>query len=617
MDGLDQETLRKNEADANRALGRGSLVTAIVLVLVWIGYLTGLLHVGASTLTHVNIVFPIIIVVLVLTYLESKMKFVNDAWFKYVLIYSFLASMVVLNVLIPKHTLLGWALAIVICGHYYNKKVMIMVFVSVLIMMFVALYGGLLLGEWDSNLLDAAGTVTIGGQTMPVDEVTFEQRIQYLLELRSAGNNRFLTTFLYYYLPRSGVLAIIFYSTLGLTKRSFSLLEDSAKQSMVNQRMASELNIARDIQNAVLPKSFPSTAKGEIYALMDPAKEVGGDFYDYFYIDETHLACVIADVSGKGVPGALLMMKSEALIKSLATSLGGVDTATIITRSNIGLCNNNEANMFVTCWFGILNLDTGELRYTNAGHTPPLIYHNGKVDYLRGSIGLVLGALETTIYHEEVIQLTKGDKIVLYTDGVTETHNKDNVLFGEERLVKYAEDNIKENSKNFISGLREELKTFSEGKDQFDDITMLMLEYRKGAMIMESRVFKADVSELNNLFDYSSSLLRVLDFSNRDIIMINTALEEVFVNVAKYAYESNGTVEVSLSNDKKQVTFVFKDNGKPFNPLEKEDPNINASSEEREIGGLGIFMVKNIMDKVDYVYENGYNILTLVKFRNK
>ena len=152
---------------------------------------------------------------------------------------------------------------------------------------------------------------------------------------------------------------------------------------------------------------------------------------------------------------------------------------------------------------------------------------------------------------------------------------------------------------------------------QFDDITLLMFKFDNENEVLESRTFNADVKELDNLFDYSSSLLEILEFSKKDIIMINTALEEVFVNVAKYAYDGNGTVEITLSKSKEHVTFVFKDNGKPFNPLEREDPNINAGSDEREIGGLGIFMVKKIMDKVEYEYRNHQNVLTLVKYKSK
>lgn len=134
---------------------------------------------------------------------------------------------------------------------------------------------------------------------------------------------------------------------------------------------------------------------------------------------------------------------------------------------------------------------------------------------------------------------------------------------------------------------------------------------------LECRIFKADVSELDNLFEYSSSLLTILEFTSREITLINTALEEVFVNVAKYAYDDAGFVEVTLSNDRNSVKFVFRDSGKPFNPLEKKDPNITASSDDREVGGLGIFMVKKIMDVVTYEYVNNQNVLTLIKNRKQ
>ena len=164
--------------------------------------------------------------------------------------------------------------------------------------------------------------------------------------------------------------------------------------------------------------------------------------------------------------------------------------------------------------------------------------------------------------------------------------------------------------------LRKDIEKFSGDAEQFDDVTILTYEFSNDITMTESRIFNADVKELNNLFDYTSSLLKMLEFSNRDIIMINTALEEVFVNVANYAYEVKGTVEVTLSKCRNRVSFIFKDNGKPFNPLTREDPNINASSSEREIGGLGIYMVKKIMDEVTYDYLNGQNVLTLVKIKN-
>lgn len=614
MDPIDQKILKENEINANRAIARGSLAFGIILLVLWIGFLTGLLSINSKALLNVNISFPIFIVLLGLSIFYSHTKLVEKAGFKYFIIAQFIVIIFILNMLLPKHAVLGWAACIIMVVHYFNPKLSLFAFATVLILMFIAIYVGMLYGEWDSNLMNGNGMIDIDGVLVEASDTTYEQRVRWLQIRREMGDNRYLRAFLFYYIPRVATLTLIGYIAHALTNRTARLINIQARQAGITARMQGELEMAKNIQNSVLPTTLNNDHQEDVAALMDPAKEIGGDFYDYFMVDETHLALVIADVSGKGVPGALFMMKAETLIKSLAQSLKS-DTANIIARSNIALCGNNEADMFVTCWLGIMDLSTGELKFTNAGHNNPIIIQGDKVKYMNYKHGLVLGALEDAKYTENTIKLNRGDKIILYTDGVTEAHNQNSELYGEARLLEYTNEHIKMNPKNFISDLREELRKFSDGYEQFDDITMLMFEYQKGAMLMESRIFKADVSELDNLFAYSSTLLKILNFSNRDIIMINTALEEVFVNVAHYAYDKEGTVEVSLSNDKNNVTFIFKDSGKKFNPLEKKDPNINASSDEREIGGLGIFMVKNIMDEVIYKYEDGHNVLTLIKKR--
>ena len=623
MDLFDEQTLKKNEINANKVLSTGSIFTAIVLAILLILYATGAFRVSHKALINIYISFPIFIFLLGSTFICRKLKWIEQGWTKYYLMGQLIMVMFILNILLPKHAVLGWALVIILIAHYFNPKVTFVGYLAIAILMIVGIYAGMLYGEWDSNLMGDTGVlidgeryVTVSGALVSVDDITYDQRVTFLAELRELGDNRYLKAFLYYYLPRLMVLTLIANACYALSSRSARLLKEESEQVKLNQKMSNELEVARNIQNSVLPRAILESRRENVYALMDPAKEIGGDFYDYFYIDNNRMAFVIADVSGKGVPGALFMMKTQALIKSLATTLKD-DTALIMERSNIALCQNNDTNMFVTCWFGILDLGSGELKYTNAGHTDPLVARNGKVEKLIGNHGIVLGAIEETKYKEDSIHLTKGDKVILYTDGVTEAPNKDNVLFGEERLIKFTEHNIKKHAKDYIHVLREELKQFTEGFEQFDDITMLVIEYQKGALLMESRIFKADVKELDNLFEYSSTLLEVLDFAKRDIIMINTALEEVFVNVAKYAYDSGGEVEVTLSNDKNKVTFTFRDSGKPFNPLTKEDPNVTATSEEREIGGLGIYMVKNIMDETEYEYIDGHNVLTLTKYRNK
>ena len=611
---VDEKILRKHEIEANKGMIRGCLVTAAILVILLILYLTGVFKTSGKALMNVYIFFPILIAGLVSSYLFGKTKWIDKPWCKYVLISLMLLVMFSLNILLPKHAILGWAICLILANNYFNSRFVLVTYISVAVLMFLGIYLAMFYGEWDANFFNVAKEFTVDGRVVKVNESTAQDRWALLAELRANGDNRYLLVFLYYYVPRLLSLTIISFICFGLASRSFRLLNDEISIATEKEKMKGELEVARAIQASVLPRVFPGDDKERVFALMNPAKEVGGDFYDYFYTDDTHIFFVIADVSGKGVPAALFMMKTETLIKSLATSLR-TDTATILEKANNSLCSGNDASMFVTCWIGVLDTVTGDLRYSNAGHNDPVIYHNGKVEFLKGSHGMVLGGMEGMKYRENKIVLNEGDKFILYTDGVTEAHNIHDELFGNDRLIEFTSKHIESDAQNFISSLRKELDVFSEGKDQFDDITMLMVDFHEGANIMESRCFKADTAELDSLFNYSSSLLEILNFSKRDIIMINTALEEVFVNVANYAFKGDGLVEVSLSNDKNNITFVFSDAGKPFNPLERPDPKITADSDLREIGGLGIYMVKNIMDKVEYRYEDGHNILTLTKAR--
>ena len=611
---LDEKTYISNEVDANKALSKGCIFAAIVVLICWIAYLTNLFEVTKRLLLYINIIFPLDIIVLVSTYFYTKTKMIYKPNFKYVLIFQFLTAVFLISILLPKHTLLLWATAIIIVNHYYNPKASLITFVSVAIMLFFAMFLGMFLGEWDPHLLNGTNILTFNGTEVYCEDTTLAQRIDWLKYLRSIGDNRYIKVFFYYYIPRLLELGIIANICYALSRRTSKLLIQESNEARINEKLASELNVAREIQSSVLPKDFSDNLGSNVFGLMNPEKEVGGDFYDYFYIDQNHLALVIGDVSGKGIPSALFMMKTEALIRSLTKTLKQ-DTAKIFERINVALCNNNESNMFVTCWLGILNLFNGELHYCNAGHNQPLLINNGMVRFLNDKPGVVLGALTDSEYVERKVKLEKGDRLFLYTDGVTEAQNKDKELFGNDRLFQFTIDNKDKPVKDFIYKLRKEVSEYQGDVEQSDDITMLMCEYIKDIKITESKVFAADVKELDNLFEYSSSLLRLLNFNNRDITLINTALEEVFVNVANYAYDGKGTVEVSLSSDKNKVIFVFKDSGKEFNPLLKEDPNITASSEEREVGGLGIFMVKRIMDEVFYEYTDGFNILTLVKNR--
>lgn len=256
------------------------------------------------------------------------------------------------------------------------------------------------------------------------------------------------------------------------------------------ERIGAELNVATQIQADMLPNIFPAFPEHDefdIYATMVPAKEVGGDFYDMFMVDESHLAIVMADVSGKGVPAALFMVIAKTLIKNHA--LNKESPSQIFTNVNKQLCENNEVGMFVTGWMGIMDIFTGHMDYVNADHNYPLIIRkDGSVEWIKSRPGFVLASMEGVHYRQNELLLEEGDMIYLYTDGVIEALDISQELFGDERLerVLSAEDIKVMKPEMLLGRVAEELKLFAGEAEQADDITMLAL-YRniKGKRIQQ------------------------------------------------------------------------------------------------------------------------------------
>ena len=240
-----------------------------------------------------------------------------------------------------------------------------------------------------------------------------------------------------------------------------------------------ELNMATEIQASMLPSifpAFPNREEFDLYASMDPAKEVGGDFYDFFMIDEDHLGVVIADVSGKGVPAALFMMISKTIIQNFA--MLGIGAAETLRKANESLCAQNKMEMFVTTWIGILELSSGVMTCASAGHEYPAIYHDGKYELLKDKHGFVLGGMEGAKYREYEIVLGKGDKVFVYTDGVPEATNANEELFGTDRMIDALGTAATADPKETLRIVRASVDTFVGNAEQFDDLTMVCLEYR-------------------------------------------------------------------------------------------------------------------------------------------
>lgn len=258
-------------------------------------------------------------------------------------------------------------------------------------------------------------------------------------------------------------------------------IENVQREAQARERIESELRIAADIQRGMLPRKFPpfpERTEFAIFAMMDPAKEVGGDFYDFFLIDKTRLCFVIGDVSGKGVPAALFMAIAKTVLKSEA--LRGLPAEDILNNLNNILCPDNETGMFVTIFCAILNLETGELQFSNGGHNPPLVCGSDRCDFIRLRKGFALGAREDIKCSGAKLILKPNDIIFLYTDGVTEAMNPQNELFSEERL-KNCLANLQLQNKDvteITKGVRKEITDFTQGAPQSDDITMLTLIYK-------------------------------------------------------------------------------------------------------------------------------------------
>ncbi len=392
--------------------------------------------------------------------------------------------------------------------------------------------------------------------------------------------------------------------------------------SAEKQRVSTELSMARRIQEAMLPHvfpPFPERAEFDIYASMDPAKAVGGDFYDFFLIDDDNLGIVIADVSGKGVPAALFMMASKIILQSCAM-LGG-SPSDILTKTNEAICSNNQEEMFVTVWMGILEISSGRLTAANAGHEYPVLkYPDGRFELFKDRHGMVIGGMPGIKYKEYELKLTPGTKLFLYTDGLPEATDADGKMFGTGRMVEALNTEPDASPERVLQNINSAVDAFVGDAEQFDDLTMLCLEYSgpsaNGGSYDELEV-EAAVDNLEKVLEFVNTRLESAGCAPGTEMKIDLAVEEVFVNIAHYAYApgtGNATVRVELTENPLTVFITFIDSGVPYDPLKKADPDVTLSAEEREIGGLGIFLTKKTMDDTTYEYKDGRNILTLKKY---
>jgi serine phosphatase RsbU (regulator of sigma subunit)/anti-sigma regulatory factor (Ser/Thr protein kinase) len=417
---------------------------------------------------------------------------------------------------------------------------------------------------------------------------------------------------------RIGLLMLLGLLVLGLIVSRFAKNDRKLQKAKLEQeRLGSELRIARNIQMEMLPKRFPPYPDRhdiDIYGSLAPAKEVGGDLFDFFLRDEKLFFC-IGDVSGKGVPSAMVMSMVHSLFRS--ASVHETNPSRIMGHLNEMSCEGNESNMFVTLFIGVLDLPTGRLRYSNAGHDKPLLVGDTVME-LPAKANLPIGIFADTQFELQEYLLEPMTTIFLYTDGLTEAKNSLHKLFGVAKVKAVLEESEKGDVSDLLRRMTVAVNQFVEDAEQSDDLTMLAIRYtpkQEESVLSETLTLKNDPRQVTLLSSFVKDVLDRLDIAPKQAKEIRLAVEEVVVNVMEYAYPTGieGKVSVQASSDGRQVKFVISDTGTPFDPTEKEKADTTLSIDERPIGGLGIHIVRQLMDSINYERLDGKNILTLWK----
>ena len=364
------------------------------------------------------------------------------------------------------------------------------------------------------------------------------------------------------------------------------------------ERMNADLAIAERIQSSMVPTAPLRGEKFSIRGYMRPAKEVGGDLYNYFRVDDDHIAFFIGDVSGKGVGAALFMAKANTVLRLTAQDFD-------INKANQNLCEGNAENLFVTAFMALLETSTGKLRYVNAGHEPAFICRNGVYEMLGAEPNFPLGCLDDFSFVVQETVLKPGDRLFLYTDGISEAMNENGDLFGKERIQECLNASLGLPSSEVFLLIRKAVEDFVGGAEQSDDACILGLDYGLQARLS----IKANSDELKNVVPFIDEFLSDVDENTRSTIHV--IADEMCSNAVYYS-NSPEPIRFTLDKDEDKVTGYLVDAGIPFNPLEKE-PKEDMDTP----GGLGIIMSKSLSDEFAYNYTGGYNVLKFSKKHSK
>ena len=460
------ELFHANEVEANGLAMKYLIVNAVIFLLVQAGVYAGIFPVSGA-------IFPALIRCFawtVVLYLISK-KVNQDAWWlKYLVLISVTLMYSWLDSLLTHKVAILIVLPVLCSSRYFSKRTTVKTaLITWVIFLLSAIQGGL------------TGWINMNDVRLPVGSVIVDKGVWLGSGIEETLDRVQYTkdTLLFSFVPKSLMFLLATLVCINIAEQGRKMVEKQRKLSENSARMETELRMATQIQEGMLPSiypPFPERREFDIYGTMNPAREVGGDFYDFFLVDEDNLALVVADVSGKGVPAALFMMAAKIILANNA--MMGLSPAQVLEATNSSVCASNPEEMFITVWFGILEISTGILTAANAGHEYPALKQGNRFELFKDKHGLVLGAMDGVKYTEYSIRLEPGDKLFLYTDGVPEATNSDNKLFGTDRMLEALNRRPEESPRNILADVRSAVDLFVGAAEQFDDLTMLCLEYR-------------------------------------------------------------------------------------------------------------------------------------------
>lgn len=472
---LEWKAILENETEANQYAAKCLAVCALVGIISWVFNIVGIFIIPAEIM---NVGMPLTILFFLIPIPICKVTGGTPRWVKYVVLFCGITGIFILSGAMPKHGVLAWAVPLALSCHYYSKRLTRLTLIASWVLFSISIYIGMFIGEGDLNLF-----VTIDGFKDIITERAKYDATLFSTFPRNVTDKMLREAALFFVLPRALILLGLSSICTTIAGRTRRLLENQIKDSEERQRISTELDVATRIQADMLPcifPAFPDRPEFDIYASMNPAKEVGGDFYDFFMVDETHLAIVIADVSGKGVPAALFMVIGKTLIKDHTKP--NVDLGDVFSEVNALLCESNSEGLFITAFEGVLDLVTGEFCFVNAGHEMPFIARAGNAyEPYKLRAGFVLAGMEDMKYQSGRIQLAPGDKIFQYTDGVTEATNAAHELYGMQRLTDILAQNAAKPPAELLPAVKADIDAFVGEAPQFDDITMLCMEYLKSS----------------------------------------------------------------------------------------------------------------------------------------